>query len=369
MSVHGLPDVDKAIAELKKATDADQQFAEAWAALGQAYSVRYSLTRDSSALELAERNVNKALDLAPGLTAAYASRAAIALNRGNHEQAIQDLQTAARLDPDNGDVQSMLAHAYASAGKLDLADRTYEHMLQQAPNDWTPLNDWGTLYYRRSDYARAEQLFRQATVAAPQAALPWRNLGVVYLLTDQMDNAQKALDRSIALLPSGEAYANRGTALLWLGKYREAAQAYKTAVNLNAGRYEIWGNWGDAYQMLGDNSEARAAWQKAAALAGETLAVNSKNRDALASLVLYQAKLGDAQAALQTLKRLDAAGPLSGDQLFNEALTYELMHKREMALDVLKECVKRGYSRFEINHAPELQTLRKDARFRKLAVG
>lgn len=263
LALNGFPNIDKAIAELQKAVDLDPQFAEAWAALGQAYVSRYTVTRDASALEIAERDVDRAVSLSPGLPNADTVRASIDLARGNYERAVRELQGAARLDPENSDVLLTLANTYGTWGKLDQADRVFEKLLQMYPNDWIPLNDWGSLYYQRSNYARAAQLFRQATLVNPQAALPWRNLGAVYLVTEHMDEALRALDQSIALLPSGEAYANRGTALFWLGKYHEAAKAYKLAVDLNPNRYVLWRNLGDAYQQLGETSAGREAWQKA----------------------------------------------------------------------------------------------------------
>lgn len=366
LALNGLPNVDKAISELKTAVALDKHFAEVWATLGSAYALRYHLTRDAAALDLAERNVDKALEVAPGLPLAYVGRADIELNQGRYKEAVQDLQIASRFDPENGEILYTLARAYAASGDLDRADRLFSNLTQQRPNDWVPLNDWGLLYYHRSNYRRAEQLLKQATVAAPEAALPWRNLGAVYLVTEQMDEAQGAFDRSIKLLPSGEAYSNRGTALFWLGRYAEAAKAYKAATAASPGRYEIWGSWGDAYQMLGKTQESRAAWQKAVSLLKTSLAVNPSSRDTLASLALYQAKLGDAEAAKGALQKLNSEAPLGNGQLYTEALAYELMHERDSALRALKKSLDGGYSRFEVNHAPELQALRTDPRFRKM---
>jgi tetratricopeptide (TPR) repeat protein len=120
-------------------------------------SARYGLTRDAATLDLADRNVRKALEIAPALPAGYVVRASIALNRGDYSQAIQDLQTAGRFDPENAEVQLTLAYAYAGSGKLELADRIYERLLEDRPNDWTPLNDWGSIYFRRANYPRAER--------------------------------------------------------------------------------------------------------------------------------------------------------------------------------------------------------------------
>ncbi len=246
---HGLANIDHAIAELQKAVQLDPRFAKAWASLAGAYVTRYHLTRDEAALELAERNSNKALELAPELPAAYSSRAQIEVSRGNYEAAVSDLQNALRIDPADTDAQLTLAHAYRDSGKISEAERTYQRLLTDNPNNWPALNDWANFYIDRADYVKAEQLLRQATIAAPGAALPWRNLGAVYLETGQFDDANQALSRSITILPSGEAYTNLGTALFSSGKYKQAAAAYLKAVDLNPGRYELWRNLGDAYEV------------------------------------------------------------------------------------------------------------------------
>jgi tetratricopeptide (TPR) repeat protein len=204
---------------------------------------------------------------------------------------------------------------------------------------------------------------------APQAALPWRNLGAVYLAMGRFDEANLALKRSITLLPSGDAYTNLGTALFWQGKYREAADSYLKSVKLDPRQSLLWRNLGDAYQMIGGmNEKARAAWRKAAELSTAALDVNPNNLDALTSLALYQAKLSESEAAITLLRRAGPSTTLTVEQQFNEALAYELAGKRETALRLLSNCVRLGYSAADINHAPELQKLRKDPRFRNLGV-
>lgn len=364
---HGLPNVRKAIEQLQKAVELDSGFARAWACLASAYATLYGLTRDAAALELADRNTKKALELAPQLSSAYASRADLELDRGEYEKAIADLDTALRFDPGDFDAQLTLAHTYEAIGKPDQADRVYSDLLQQRPNNWPALNDWAESYFNRANYVKAEQLFRQATVAAPQAALPWRNLGAVCLETNQLDEADRALKRSLELLPSGEVHGNRGVALFWLGKYREAAQEYRQAVQLNPNRFELWQGLGDCLTMLrGMHSQATAAWEKAAALARKSLEINPRSADTLTTLALLQAKLADKQQAKELLARADRIKPPDADRLFTESMTYELIGERDTALRMLTESVRLGYSRFEIEHATELQNLRKDPRYKAL---
>jgi tetratricopeptide (TPR) repeat protein/tRNA A-37 threonylcarbamoyl transferase component Bud32 len=366
---YGLPSVDQAINELQKAVDLDPRFARAWAALSDAYATRYHLTNDAAALDLAELNSNKALKLAPDLSLAYSSRAKVELYQGLYDAAIGDSRKATELDPENVDAQIFLAETYLRSGKLELADRTYEQVAKDRPNNWLALNDWGDFCIDQANYGRAEKLFREASILAPQAALPLRNLGAVYLATGRFEEANQALNRSIALLPSGEAYTNLGTALFWQGKYRQAADSYLKAVKLDPRQPLLWRNLGDAYQMIGGmNDKAKAAWRKAADLTASSLKVNPKDLDALTSLALYKAKLGESEAAIALLQRAGTFPAPTVEQQFNEALAYELAGGRETALRLLADCIRLGYSRADITHAPELQNLRKDPRYRNLGV-
>jgi len=67
------------------------------------------------------------------------------------------------------------------------------------------------------------------------------------------------------------------------------------------------------------------------------------------------------------LKRAGTFPAATVEERFNEALAYELAGDRSEALQLLEGCVREGYSRTDLDHAPELQNLRKDPRFQAVA--
>lgn len=97
--------------------------------------------------------------------------------------------------------------------------------------------------------------------------------------------------------------------------------------------------------------------------------MNSTNKSALLSYAVCKAKLGERASALEALNRARGLSAADADQLFKEAIVYELLHERNLALSALERCMQLGYSRSEIEHAPELRSVRSDPRFQKLAVG
>ncbi len=366
---YGQPSVEEAIAQFQKAVDLDPQFARAYASLAAAYAKQYHLTAERAALDLAESNSDKALRLAPDLPQAYSERAMVKSERGQYDAAVSDLMKAIQLDPDDAEAQLILAKTYVASGQAEAAEQAFKKLLEARPNYWVALNDRGLICYRQANYTKAEQFLRQATVAAPWAALPWENLSAVYLETEKFDEAQRTLSRAIGLLPTSASYSNRGTAFFWRGKYREAVADYKRAVDLSPGVYDTWRNLGDGYQLLpGMKAQAKAAWGKAASLAQAALDLNAKNVDVVVDLALLQAKLGNRGKALDLLKNAYAFKTSDADREFREASAEELSGHREKALALLADCVRSGYSKYDITHAPELGALRKDPRFKRLHV-
>ncbi len=359
-----LTSVNSAIAELQKAVSLDERFARAYAELARAYVLRFHLTKKTGALDVAEMNSAKAISLSPQLGAGYASRARVRAGRGDYDAAEADLREALRLEPDDIDTQMALAGLYATRGQTESADRVYEDVLKQKPDYWPALNDWGNLYFTRADYKRAEKLFSEATEIAPQAALPYRNLSAVYIETERYEEAIRAARDSISLLPTGEAYDNLGTAFFWTGRYRLAASNYENAVRLSPNRDDLWCNLGDAYEAMGMKAQAASAWRKASQLAAQLLEINPRNKDVQADQALFEAKLGDKTGAKEALARLNPDTEQNVNRLFSETLACELIGERQTALRLVEKCAQMGYSRFEIMHAPELEGLRRDSRFR-----
>ncbi len=360
-----IPDLEQAIASLQSSVDLDPRFALAYAYLAEAYVAKYQHTVEPAALDLAEDNVRRALILVPDLPHALSAKALVESQRGNYESALAHLKKSVELDKDDALGWLTLAETYQASGNLELAGQTYAALLRERPNLWPAFVNWASLFFDAPDASRAEQLLKRATVAAPNAAIPWRDLGALYLDHGRLDKASDALRRSIQIFPSSGAYTNLGTLFYWQAKFRDAAAAYEKASTLNPRNDKTWAWLGDSLNKLrGRRRDAIDAWRTAARLASESVTLNPRNRDALTRLALYQAKTGDRIAARNSLARAQQLQPPTTEQQFLESLTYESIGDRAMALHMLDECIRNGYSSSEIMQAPELASLRIDPRFK-----
>jgi tetratricopeptide (TPR) repeat protein len=106
---------------------------------------------------------------------------------------------------------------------LDAAALLYNEILQLNPDHAPASINLGTIHYNRRDFARAEELYRNATIADPDYALAFFDLGNVLDETLQLDEAIAAYQRAIALVPHyADAHYNLALAYERQGEKRRA---------------------------------------------------------------------------------------------------------------------------------------------------
>jgi tetratricopeptide (TPR) repeat protein len=124
------------------------------------------------------------------------------------------------------EVQEMFLRAVQfeeAASTLDAAALLYNEILQLNPEHAPALINLGTIHYNHRDFARAEELYRNATVADPDYALAFFDLGNVLDETLQLDEAIAAYQRAIALVPHyADAHYNLALAYERQGERRRA---------------------------------------------------------------------------------------------------------------------------------------------------
>jgi tetratricopeptide (TPR) repeat protein len=109
--------------------------AEAFTALGRAWTWEWLNSFEASALAHAERN----------------------------------LERATRLDPGRADTWGALSALSLSRGRLDLSERAALRGLEVDPGAWDPLVALGCMAWRRGDAARADSAFRAARARVPES--------------------------------------------------------------------------------------------------------------------------------------------------------------------------------------------------------
>jgi serine/threonine protein kinase/tetratricopeptide (TPR) repeat protein len=361
--------LDAAIEEYKQAVELDPRYAMAHAMLAQAYGHFSVVRRSPAALELAQGNCQVALRLDPDLVDAHLAQALIFQYSGNEQGALNEIAKALSLDPSNQRTLVWQAQIYTRLNRWADAEKTFHRVLKERPNYWLAYNELGFGLEGQGRYKEAVEAFRKASLAAPRNSMALSNLGGEYLEIGEFAEGMETLKRSLALDPdSDQAAAYTSLALRYQGKYDEALPFARKAVELNPALDANWLELGDCYVSLRNHqSEAKNAYLRAAKEAERHLSMDPTNGPSWVLLALYKVKSGSPQDGPSLMERAESLGVRDMDSQLYKGRILELLGKREEALTTFAACFQRGATDVQVAAFPDLQSLRKDPRYRQLA--
>lgn len=164
----------------------------------------------------------------------------------------------------------------------------------------------GLAFYRRGNYASAEDAFYQAIALIPEHTEAWFFLGNCYYLSDEAEKSLECFDR--LLIVSGrypKALYNKGVSLADLGRFEEAAEAYRACLDMSPGVAVVLTNLGVALANLGQPEEAIRSFDEALAIdprdpltwhnKGLALLKLGREKEAMECFSHYRDSAGDRQ--------------------------------------------------------------------------
>lgn len=191
-----------------------------------AYSMRYvGDGRDENWLRFAAAGAQAALKLDDHLALAHVAQAWVLSLKGDKEAALAAADRALALDPLDAMALNVKSSTLLDLRRYPALETLLEMGKKQLPKQRNFHDAEGTMYYRRSDYARAEQAFRTSLQLEPDGPRAYANLSAALLRQDRVDEALHVLQQGLRVRPSGMLYTNLGNALFTRGDYPEAARA------------------------------------------------------------------------------------------------------------------------------------------------
>jgi len=352
--------LDLAVAELKKSTITDPRFAVGFAQLGEAYRMKYLVSKDAQALAEAEANSRKAIELNDHLAEPYVTLGKIHNTAGQHDLAVQEFQRALSLNSRNSAALTGLARAIENAGQTPAAEAAFKKAVDLSPNDWDALNNLGAFYNRQHRYKEAISSYQQALQLAPDNAQLLLNIGAACINAgdpSSLKQAEQALVRSIELHPSYAAYANLG--MLYYGQHRfsDAANALNKALEINGSDYNVWHDLRLSREWMNDAAGAKAAADREAPLLKSYIETHPQDAIAEASYANLLARFGSRDEALPHLRRALALSPDDPAVLETAASTYQNLGDHEHAVMYLKRALERKYPLADVKNDPEVKSL------------
>ena len=364
-----LENVETSISLFQRAIKEDPSYAQAQAALAQAYWYKYSVTKDPQWAEAAKTAVKVARDLNSQLPEVQLAIADFNLRTGAYADAVSGFQHAIDLDQGNVNAYLGLGNAYDSSGRTAEAEQALRHAIEISPQCWACYNQLGIFLNRHARYNEAAQAWQKITELTPDNVWGYMNVGALYLYIGQFAKADEYLRRALQLSPgNADLYSNAGTVSFFLGHFDEDVAYCKKALDVMPQKYDYWGNLADGYRMIpGQSSNAAAAYQKAIHLAEMQLKVNPFDADVLSSLATYYARTNEPERARKYLESALREKPEDVDILRIACLVYLEAGNRREAMRWLQKAVAAGYPREQFLANPELNSLHSDPQFDRLA--
>lgn len=358
--------IDYAIQMFVAALELDEEFALAFAGLGEAYWQKYQDTHDDVWIERAISASDRALALDPRQAQVHVSLGIIYHGTGRVERAIEEFERAIDLQPLNNDAHKWLGRCYTHRGELERAVTYFQRAIEIRPGFWDNYNKLGFCYYIFGRYREAAEQFRRVIAIQPDNYQGYDNLGGIYFLLGQFEDAAAMHRRAIEIYPNGVSYTNLGTALFYLGRHDEAIAAYESALEMDSHDEVLCRNLGDVFLRVGRGDEAVEQYGRAVEMISEHLAVNPDDARMLGDLAICQAKLNRKVEAVETIERAARLEPHNTTLMYEKAVVYSLAGDAQKAIEELARALSHGYSRSEAERDPDLGSLRDLEEYRLL---
>ena len=133
------------------------------------------------------------------------------------------------------------------------------------------------------------------------------------------------------------------------------------ATRLRPGDPRTWGNLGDVQRWTpGYEAQSARSLDRSVMLLRKQLATNAEDSDSWSRLAKYLAKRGHTSESLESIDKALALAPENASSVARAVTVHHLAGDRASAIRFLRAAVEQGYSRAELCHDPELETLRHD---------
>jgi Tfp pilus assembly protein PilF len=255
-----LGDIDKAIAEYKKALKIEGQNAVIHLNLAASY-IKHN-EADKAVAEL-----NTAIGLDPEAVEPHAILALLYSSQGKSQEASREyeiaLQNASKAQPKNIEIYKALGELYLRQKNLQSAEKTYLLILDLAPGDAEAHFFLANIYEEAGEPLKAEKELKRAVELKPDYHEALNYLGYLYVEQDKnLDQAEAMIRKALEFEPDNGAYVD---SLGWLyfkkGKLKEALRELEKA-SLLLEDPVIYDHLGDLYLRTGDKEKAKLSWQK-----------------------------------------------------------------------------------------------------------
>ena len=212
----------------------------------------------------AQQRVQQQAGQNPKAAALQLLLAKVLVARGDTNQAESVLLKAIELQPDSQLAYLMLAQLYTAANQNQKALADLQAALAKNPKDVAALMLMGITYSAEKDYKDARDAYEKLLAIAPNNGVAINNLACLYAgHLGQFDKAYQLARQARNLAPTDPSIADTlGWILYQKGQYSSALSLLRESADKLYAVPEAQFHLGMTYYMMGDEANARTAFQR-----------------------------------------------------------------------------------------------------------
>ena len=197
---------------------------------------------------------------------------------GNHQEALNSLQEALDLFPQDLDLLSFYGSTLNQLNRYQEAARILWKVNRKAPQDINTVVALGVALENLKQYNQLDSLYEAALQEHPEAAILLNNYS--YSLAERgirLEEALQMAQKAVSLEPNNGAYLDTiGWIYYKLGNLEQAASYLTRAVELRADSPVVIEHLGDVYFKMGKRDQALQYWRRALEMDPQNQALKEK---------------------------------------------------------------------------------------------
>jgi tetratricopeptide (TPR) repeat protein len=352
---------------LKRALSADDDYAAAHAALCEVELEQYVLDRASTAIDIAETECIKALEIDKQSRQVRQALGVLYRHTGDYERSEQMFHEL--LDEHSTPSALVgLGGTFDAQGKYLEAEESFEQAIAMEPGNWHHRMALAEFFYWQCRYEESLRVLHDVIRISPDNVRARLILGAAYTMQNNTEASLRETMKAIEISPSRGAYRDLGWTYHYRGEYGKAVASFQRALELGPNDHATWGSLGETYsQMDGQTDAALLAYARAVVLAEDLLARNPRDWLTMSRLAVYNVMIGAVDEGVEKMKTALANRPNLSDIHFMDAVLQTQLNKNDEALDALERAIELGcYPKKLIEDDPRFEVYKDNERFKSL---
>ncbi len=326
----------------------------------EAHTSQANYLAEKDDLDGAKKAYEYALELSPNYPTTYHWYGNLLSRLGEEEQALAMYKKAIELDPISPAIQTNIAGILSKSGRHEEALAQFDRIIELVPEYPGSASGKADVYSTMGKLDEAIKWQRIAIQKDPGNLYRKTELAAMYVDIGLLDLAQQTIDEMVIQSPSFEGiiYA-QSTVDLYQGKYQNAADLFKMALQRDPLNLNYLGNLAFYQTLLGQHDQAIESYLKLyPGKDGKLYEAKADNFDSTINLIWSLQQTGETEQAelvLNELIQLIAEFPEPNDD-FRKAMISALEGRVDDAAELFFNEYKKGASRgfWRGSHLPML---------------